>query len=139
MEADATTPEAGALGFMESSSEHAHICLWKAARSASPPRRTSLAKLFLGSPDPPSQPAVLTEPRFSLEELRAAILKLEPNKGVNDAGLVPDLLQYVPDGFLSDLLLLFKHVLYSGDAPPLRRVDYTFHHVAEVGTCQNNR
>ena len=120
MEIDAITPEAGALGFMESFvAEHAHFCLWEAARSASPLDEfaTSLAELFLGNPDPPSQPAVLTEPCFSLEELCAAILKLKPNKENDDAGWVPELLQYAPDGLLSDLLLLFNDVLYSGDAP----------------------
>ena len=61
---------------------------------------------------------MLTEPCFTLEELRAAILRLKPNSLNDDAGLVPELLQYVPDGFLSDLLLLFNDVLYSGDAPP---------------------
>ena len=62
---------------------------------------TSLAELFLGNPAPLSQPAVLTEPCFTLEELRAAILGLKPNKGNDDAGLVPELLQYVCSGWFS--------------------------------------
>ena len=55
---------------------------------------------------------------FTLAELRAAISKLKHNKGNDDAGLVPELLKCAPDCLLSDLLLLYNDVLYSGDLPP---------------------
>ena len=78
----------------------------------------SLAELFFGNPAPPTRPEALTEPFFTLGELRAAISKLKQNKGSDDAGLVPELLKCAPDCLLSDLLLLYNDVLYSGDLPP---------------------
>ena len=65
------------------------------------PPLDEFATSLLGNPAPLSQPAVLTEPCFTLEELRAAILGLKPNKGNDDAGLVPELLQYVCSGWFS--------------------------------------
>ena len=55
----------------------------------------SLAELFFGNPAPPARPEALTEPFFTLGELRVAISKLKHNKGNDDAGLVPELLKCV--------------------------------------------
>ena len=59
----------------------------------------------------------LTEPPWTMAELKHAISRLKSKKSGDDLGLVAELLKHSPDDFLNALLLVMREVLRSGNVP----------------------
>ena len=59
----------------------------------------------------------LTEPPWTMAELRHAISRLKSKKNGDDLGLVAELLKHSPDDSLNALLLVMKEVFPSGNVP----------------------
>ena len=80
-----------------------------------------LEHLFHGDPAPPpmsmTMPTLLTEPPWTMAELRHAISRLKIKKSGDDLGLVDELLKHSPDDFLNALLQVLREVLTSGNVP----------------------
>lgn len=65
----------------------------------------------------PRSLVTLTEPSWTMSELKSAVRRLHPNKSCDEAGLVAELLKHAPDELLQILVELFDHVLRSGIIP----------------------
>lgn len=76
-----------------------------------------LETLFHGNVEAPNRPAILTESRFNLDELDAAIARMKMNKSADECGLVAELLRHSPKEFRVVLLDLFNRVLAEGTPP----------------------
>ena len=76
-----------------------------------------LEHLFHGDPAPPMTIPTLTEPPWTMAELRHAISRLKSKKDGDDLGLVAELLKHSPGDSFSALLLLMKEVFPSGNVP----------------------
>ena len=76
-----------------------------------------LEHLFHGDPAPPMTMPTLTEPPWTMAELKHAISRLKSKKSGDDLGLVAELLKHSPDDFLNALLLVMREVLTSGNVP----------------------
>ena len=76
-----------------------------------------LEHLFHGDPAPPMPMPTLTEPPWTMAQLKHAISRLKSKKSGDDLGLVAELLKHSPDDFLNALLLVMKEVLTSGNVP----------------------
>ena len=59
----------------------------------------------------------LTEPPWTMAEMKHAISRLKMKKGGDDVRLVAELLKHSPDDFLNALLHVMKEVLTSGNVP----------------------
>ena len=77
-----------------------------------------LARLFHGDPAPPMVRPTLTEPPWTMAELKLAISRLKVGRTGDDLGLVAKLLKHSPDDFLNALLHVMTEVLTSGHVPP---------------------
>ena len=84
-----------------------------------------LARLFHGDPAPPMTRPTLTEPPWTMAELKHAISRLKVGRTGDYVGLVAELLKHSPDDFLNALLHVMTRVLTSGNVPktcrPIRR------------------
>ncbi|CAK9004209.1 unnamed protein product [Durusdinium trenchii] len=67
-----------------------------------------LAHICTGNSQPPDKPEALLEPSWAF---------LKANRSGDDIGLVAELLQYIPDDLLEDLLVLYNGVLREGCVP----------------------
>ncbi len=76
-----------------------------------------LEHLFHADPAPPMTMPTLTEPPWTMAELRHAISRLQMKKSGDDLGLVAELLKHSPDDFLNALLHVMTEVLTSGNVP----------------------
>ena len=74
-------------------------------------------EFFSGNNFFPDRPAAQTETDWTLAELKCACARLKVNKVCDESGLAAELLQYVPDEFLVELLHLFNNILQHGSAP----------------------
>ena len=77
----------------------------------------ALERIFSGNNFFPDRPAAQTETDWTLAELKCACARLKVNKACDESGLAAELLQYVPDEFLVELLRLFNSILQHGSAP----------------------
>ena len=77
----------------------------------------ALERIFSGNNFFPDRPAAQTETDWTLAELKCACARLKVNKACDESGLAAELLQYVPDEFLVELLRLFNGILQHGSAP----------------------
>ena len=76
-----------------------------------------LEKLFKGPCEVPLPPLYLSEPFWTIHELKIAIRRLKNDKGGDEVGLTAELLKHVPNEFLDALLRLCNDVLYTGEPP----------------------
>ena len=67
------------------------------------------------------KPVVLTEDIWTVLELRIAIGRLQLKKSPDQCGVSAELLQHVPEGFLTALLRIYNSVLEDGEVPDCRR------------------
>lgn len=74
-----------------------------------------LEHLFHGDPAPPMTIPTLTEPAWTMAELRPAISRLKSKKNGDVSGLVAELLKHSPDDSLNALLLVMKEVFPNGN------------------------
>ena len=77
-----------------------------------------LARLFHGDPAPPMTRPTLTEPPWTMAELKHAISRLRVGRTGDYLGLVAELSKHSPDDFLNALLHVMAQVLASGNVPP---------------------
>ena len=63
-----------------------------------------LKSLFVGPLVPLPKPVVLTEDVWNVQELRIAIGRLQLKKSPDQCGAPAEVLQHVPEEFLTDLL-----------------------------------
>lgn len=73
--------------------------------------------LFCGAVVPPEPQILMSEPPFTMQELKHALGQLKTNKSGDEAGLVAELVQVAPVELLEIALLFYNHVLTSGDVP----------------------
>ena len=76
-----------------------------------------LEHLFHGDPAPPMTMPTLTEPPWTMAELKHAISRLKSKRRGDDLGLVAEFLKHSPDDFLNALLLVMREVRRSGNVP----------------------
>ena len=80
-----------------------------------------LEHLFHDDPAPPMTMPTLTEPPWTMEELKHAISRLrekkEKKKKGDDLGFVAGFLKHSPDDFLNASLLVMREMLTSGNVP----------------------
>ncbi len=72
----------------------------------------------------------LTEPPWTMAEMKHAISRLKMKKGGDDVRLVAELLKHSPDDFLNALLHVMKEVLTSGNVPSSWQ-NYTLQNASE--------
>ena len=76
-----------------------------------------LGTLFAGGVDVPLPFPMLSEPPWSMEDLRHALRRMKANRCDDDAGLVAELVQFSPNHVLQELLNLYNDTLFSGEVP----------------------
>ena len=76
-----------------------------------------LENLFCGAVAPPEPQILMSEPPFTMQELKHALGQLKTNKSGDEAGLVAELVQVAPVELLEIAFLFYNHVLTSGDVP----------------------
>ena len=76
-----------------------------------------LGELFSGIVTEPVKPDIFTEQMFELKELKTAIRRAKLAKAADETGLTAELLRHMPDDICNDLLLMFNHMLFSGEVP----------------------
>ena len=76
-----------------------------------------LGALFAGGVDVPLPSPSMSEPPWSMEDLRHALRRMKADRCDDDAGLVAELVQFSPNHVLQDLLRLYNETLFSGEVP----------------------
>ena len=76
-----------------------------------------LENLFVGPVVSLPKPVVLTEDVWTVQELRIAIGRLRLKKSPDQCGVSAELLQHVPEEFLTALLQIYNSVLEDGEVP----------------------
>ena len=76
-----------------------------------------LENIFHGHPGIPTRPLQLTEPNWSLQELKGAIQRMKANKASDDCGLVAELLHFAPENVVTALLGIMNQILHTGQVP----------------------
>ena len=76
-----------------------------------------LENLFVGPMVSLPKPVVLTEDVWTAQELRIAIGRLQLKKSPDQCGVSAELLQHVPEEFLTALLRIYNSVLEDGEVP----------------------
>ena len=76
-----------------------------------------LEELFSGIVTEPVKPDIFTEQMFELKELKTAIRRAKLAKAADETGLTAELLRHMPDDICNHLLLMFNHMLFSGEVP----------------------
>ena len=65
----------------------------------------------------PGPQILMSEPPFTMEELKHALERFKNNKPGDEAGLVAELVQVAPTELLETAFLSYNHVLTPGDVP----------------------
>ena len=76
-----------------------------------------LENIFHGHPGIPTRPLQLTEPNWSLQELKGAIERMKANKASDECGLVAELLHFAPENVVTALLGIMNQILHTGQVP----------------------
>ena len=64
-----------------------------------------------------TRPLQLTEPNWSLQELKGAIERMKANKASDECGLVAELLHFAPENVVTALLGIMNQILHTGQVP----------------------
>ena len=76
-----------------------------------------LENIFHRHPGIPTRPLQLTEPNWSLQELKGAIERMKANKASDECGLVAELLHFAPENVVTALVGIMNQILHTGQVP----------------------
>ena len=76
-----------------------------------------LEDIFAGNFGRPMDQPVLTETPWSMSELKVAIKRAKDKRTGDDVGLVAEFSKHAPEGYLENLLGVFRDALSTGQIP----------------------